>query len=148
MPTDPPPAPLVVEATPPPPAAPDDGLARGQNPVAGRTLAVTAVVATVGVVVALIGLGLLLRPLRSPTQDCGTAISYLLEGRVDILVDPADPPRGVTAAEARANNAKTCQARAGDRAKPAGALVVGGTGLAGAAAAVDGSVRFLRRRRR
>ena len=113
-----------------------------------RLLSVTVVVATLGVVVALIGVGWLLRPLSSPTQDCGTAWSFLATGQTNIFVDPTNPPKGITGAEATANNANPCQARAGERAKPAGALVVGGTLLALAAAVVDGIVRFRRHRRR
>lgn len=105
---------------------------------------VTVAVATVAVVVALVGLVWGTRPLQTPTQDCGTSFSFLLDGRVDEFVDPANPPAGITAADAEANNAEPCQERAADRARPAGALVVGGTLLAATAAVVDLGARGLR----
>lgn len=103
---------------------------------------VTAAVALVGVLVAVAGLASAARPLRSPTQDCGTALTYLTQGRVDEFVDPADPPTGATRAEAEANNAHPCQERAADRALPAGIAVVGGTAVALGAAVVEGVLRF------
>ncbi len=130
-----------VDTAPPPPASPD---------VAGRSrlAAVTVVVATVGVVIALIGVVWGTRPLQTPTQDCGTAFSFLLDGRLNVFVDPNDPPSGVTPADAEANNQEPCQERAANRARPAGALAVGGTLLATAAAAVDVSARTVRWYRR
>jgi hypothetical protein len=107
-----------------------------------RVVRVTAVVALVGVLLALVGLGLGLQPLATPTQDCGTAATFLLQGRVNEYVNPADPPPGITRAEAEANNAEPCQERAGNRALPAGALLVGGTLLAAVAVLVEAAVRF------
>lgn len=123
--------------------------ASGKTPTrpGSRLLTGTAVVATLGVLVALVGVVWLLRPLSSPTQDCGTAWSFLATGRSNIYVDPSNPPKGIAGPEAKANNANPCQARAGERAKPAGALVVGGTFVALIAAVVDGVVRFRRHRR-
>ena len=112
-----------------------------------RLHAVTVLVATLGVVVALVGLFIGTRPLSTPTQDCGTSFSFLLDGRVNQYVDPANPPEGIDAGEARANNDEPCQERAADDARPAGALVVGGTFVAAAAAVVDLSVRGIRRYR-
>ncbi len=109
---------------------------------------VTVVVATICVFGALVGLVWGTRPLTTPTQDCGTAFSFLLDGRVDQFVDPSNPPEGITAEEARANNDRPCQERAATRSRPAGALVVGGTLMASATAAVDLAVRGVRRYRR
>ena len=139
MPEDPSPEPIDPRVAPAP--APPVG------PRARRLHAVTVVVATVGVLIALVGLVWGTRPLATPTQDCGTAFSFLLEGRIDVFVDPADPPAGVTPSEAEANNAEPCQERSADRAKPAAGVVVGGTVLAAVAAAVDGGARGWRRYR-
>jgi hypothetical protein len=104
----------------------------------------TVLIATLGVVVALAGLAWGTRPLATPTQDCGTPFSFLYQGRLNVYVDPADPPAGVSAAEAEANNAEPCQERAADRARPAGALVVGGTLVGAVAAVTDLGVRSWR----
>lgn len=120
--------------TPPPTAA--------TVPPRPRGLRVTALVATLGVVVALIGLAQSARPLATPTQDCGTALTFLAGGRVDEFVDPADPPAGVSRAEAEANNAEPCQERAAARALPAGIAVVGGTALGLLAVGIEGLVRL------
>ncbi len=104
---------------------------------------ITAAVALLGVLVALVGLGLGLRPLATPTQDCGTAATFLLQGLPNEYVDPSNPPEGITRAEAEANNAEPCQERAGNRALPAGVLVVGGVTLVGVGGAPGGGgVRF------
>ncbi len=108
---------------------------------------ITVLVATVGVLVAIAGVVWGTRPLSTPTQDCGTSFSFLLAGRVDVYVDPANPPAGVSASEAEANNQEPCQERSADRARPAGALVVGGTLVGAAAAAVDLGTRGVRRYR-
>ena len=113
-------------------------------------LRATAVIATIGVVVALLGLGLLFLPVQTPTQDCGTSIGFLLDGRVDELVNPDDPPKGITAAEARANNAEPCRDRVADRAKPAAVLFGAGMVAALGAAGTEVAIRttgWLRRRR-
>lgn len=112
-----------------------------------RLHAITVLVATLGVLVAVAGLFMGTRPLSTPTQDCGTSFSFLLDGRVNRYVDPSSPPEGITAGEAESNNDEPCQERAADRARPAGALVVGGTIAAAAAAIVDLSVRGVRRYR-
>ncbi|MEO6989623.1 MAG: hypothetical protein ABI239_13365 [Aquihabitans sp.] len=106
------------------------------------TVTATAWVALAGLVVAFIGLGVLLRPLHTPTQDCGTAAGFLLDGRVNEFVNPDAPPAGITKAEALANNAKPCQERAGNRALPAGIAVVVGTLIGLIAVAVEAIVRW------
>lgn len=91
------------------------------------SVTVTAWVALAGLVVAFIGIGVLLLPLRTPLQDCGTAAGFLLDGRVDEVANPDDPPAGTTKADVLDNNATRCQERAANRARPAGMAVVGGT---------------------
>lgn len=86
----------------------------------------TAWVATIGVVVALVGIGLSLRPVATPTQDCGTTLAFLVEGRSNIYVDPNDLPDGVTASKAQANNELPCRERVADQAKPALILFTAG----------------------
>ncbi len=127
-------APVATAETQPPPPSP--------RVPGARLVRATAVVALVGVLVALVGVGLGLLPLATPTQDCGTAATFLLQGRVNEYVDPADPPTGITSAQAEANDAEPCQERAGNRALPAGALVVGGTAVAVAAVLVESVARF------
>ncbi|MEZ5177453.1 MAG: hypothetical protein R2746_03995 [Acidimicrobiales bacterium] len=115
---------------------------RGSWPPGARLVRATAIVGFVAVLVALVGLALGLRPLSTPTQDCGTAASFLLRGKVNVFVDPSNPPEGITRAEAEANNAEPCQERAANRAKPAGALVVGGTFVGLVALLVEWVARF------
>jgi len=106
---------------------------------------ITVVVAALGLLVALGGIWWGTRPLSTPVQDCGTSFSFLLDGRLNVFVqDPANPPEGITTEEAQANNADPCQERAANRARPAGALAIGGTLVGAAAAAVDLGVRGLR----
>ena len=112
-------------------------------PIRGRRgVRITAVVAFVGVLVALLGMVLLTRPLKTPTQDCGTPITFLTGGKQNVFVDPKSPPKGVTKAEAKANNDEPCQERAFNRALPAGILVVGGTFTALVAMVVETALRF------
>lgn len=129
------PTPLPVTVMTPPPL-------RGSRAPGARLVRATAALSLVGVLVALLGIGLALRPLSTPTQDCGTAASFLLQGRANEFVDPSNPPEGITAAQAEANNAEPCQERAGNRALPAGALVVGGTVLGLVAVLVESVTRF------
>lgn len=86
----------------------------------------TALIATVGVVSALVGLLLVIRPIETPALDCGTALGVLLDGRPDEFLDPDDPPEGVTAAEAEASNDNPCRKRAAAAARPAAAMVAAG----------------------
>ncbi|CAN5519080.1 hypothetical protein BH10ACT1_BH10ACT1_06620 [soil metagenome] len=103
---------------------------------------ITAVVATLGIVIALVGIGLASRPLSTPSQDCGTAVSFLLGGRLNEFVDPGNPPKGVTRAEAEDNNADPCQERAANQARPAGVLVLLGALVALAALLTEFSARY------
>lgn len=138
--------PVDTPTEPSEPAAPARAtpVARPHRPV----MRATAVVAVLGAVAALVALALLARPLETPTQDCGTAVGFLLDGRVNEFADPADPPAGASRADAEANNAQPCQSRAADRAKPAGALLVAGTAVGVTAALVEATVRLRRRRAR
>ncbi len=114
-----------------------------------RVLHATAVVAAIGTVLALVGLALLLRPVQTPVQDCGTVAGFLLDGRTNELVDPANPPKGITRAEAEANNREPCRDRVADAAKPGAAIFVLGLVTATVAAAIELGVRgALWRRRR
>ncbi|MCB0971190.1 MAG: hypothetical protein KDA97_06685 [Acidimicrobiales bacterium] len=122
-------------AHPPPPAA----------------LRATAIVATVGVVVAIAGLLLLLRPVTTPVQDCGTALGFLLDGRTNTFADPADPPDGLTEAEVTDNNERPCRVRVADTARPGAIAFVAGMALAIVALLVEAVARgssWLRRRAR
>jgi hypothetical protein len=112
-----------------------------------RAVQITAITALAGVVAALVGLALVARPLRTPTQDCGTALTFLVSGGVNEYVDPSNPPEGITAADAEDNNADPCQERAGDRALPALLLVVGGTAIGVGALIAEWSLRDRMRRR-
>ncbi|MCU1371491.1 MAG: hypothetical protein JWO77_2685 [Ilumatobacteraceae bacterium] len=142
-------------APPPPPDAPDTSDAPGPavapvRPAAHGVVSATALIATLGVVVALIGLGLMLRTVSTPTQDCGTSIAFLLQGRVNVFVSVDDPPEGITKAEAEANNATPCRERVADQVKPAALLFGAGLVAAVGAAAVEMAVRgagWLKRRR-
>ena len=124
--------------------------AAGEQPAPSGLLRVTAIVALVGVVVGLIGFALLLRPVSTPVQDCGTSLVFLLTGRANTYADPADPPAGVTKAEAKANNARPCRTRVADQSLPPALVMVGGVALATGAAVVEMTSRGLawRRRRR
>lgn len=124
----------TTDPAPAPPAAPE-------RPAPQGLLRATALIATIGLVVALLGLGILLLPVSTPTQDCGTSLGFLLDGRVNQLVSETDPPQGITPAEAEANNARPCRERVADRAKPAGVLLVAGLVPAVLAATVEISVR-------
>lgn len=123
-----------------PAAAPSPPRRRG-------VLRATAVVATVGVLVALVGVVVLALPVHAPLQDCGTTFTYLFDGKVDTLGDPAKPPKGHSSADVRANNAKTCHDRVVDKAKPAAVLLLGGLAVALAATATEMAARWRLSRR-
>lgn len=108
---------------------------------------VAPVVAVVGLVVALIGVGLVLRPLSTPTQDCGTALTFLLDGEPNQFVNPNNPPEGVTPEQAQANNEHPCQERAANQARPAALMVTVGTLAALIAAITESTARYAGRRR-
>jgi len=133
--TDPATAPTPDAAEPAPAAA---------RPGPSGLFQATAIIATIGVVVALIGLGLLFLPVQTPTQDCGTSIGFLLDGRVNELVSETAPPAGITPAEAKANNAQPCRSRVADRTKPAAVLFVAGMVAALGAATTEVAVRATR----
>lgn len=132
----------------PPTSAPAAGEAPTAPPPASGLLRWAAVVASVGVVVALVGIGVLLLPVATPARDCGTAYGYLADGRYDQALDPAAPPEGVTRAEAEADNAEPCHDRVVARARPAGLMIVGGTFVALVAVVVEGVARTAARLRR
>ena len=90
----------------------------------------TAIIATVAVAVAALGMLALLRPISTPAVDCGTSLAVLLDGRPNQYVDPNDPPEGVTEAEAKANNEEPCRDRVADAARPAVLAVAVGTVVA------------------
>lgn len=125
-----------VEAAPPPQGG------RDRAP-----LRVPAVVTVVGLVVAAVGAVIGFWPLSTPTQDCGTAASFMIQGRVNVFVNPDNPPEGITPDEARANNAEPCQERAANRGLIALALVVGGA-LAGVVSVITEATIRLRSRLR
>jgi len=107
-------------------------------------------VATIGVIAALIGLGLLLRPVETPVQDCGAPIAFLLDGRTNVGADPTAPPPGLTAADVRSNNERPCRVRVAEAAKPAGTLIAAGLVAAVGAALVESFARgfwWMRNRR-
>lgn len=110
-------------------------------------LRVAPLVALLGVVAALVGVGLVLRPLSTPTQDCGTALTFLLDGEPNQWVSVDDPPEGVTPEQARDNNEHPCQERAANQARPAAALAFVGTFVALVAAISEIAVRIADRRR-
>lgn len=142
-------------AAPPPTAAPAPSVGGGPDrdassaavPPRPAILRATPVIALVGVLLALAGLGWSARPLRTPTQDCGTAFAFLLTGRIDVLVDPQNPPAGVTRAEAEANNRRPCQERAAARAVPALIALLSGVLLALLALVVEVGTRLRLHRR-
>jgi hypothetical protein len=115
----------------------EEGLRRSD-----RTVRITAIVALTGVVAALLALGYTALPLRSPTQDCGTALTFLLDGRVDEFVDPNAPDDEFTTEEAVANNTRPCQERAAGRARRAGVPFVGGIVAAVSSLVVEQVVRY------
>ncbi|HRW36978.1 MAG: hypothetical protein KDB04_02310 [Acidimicrobiales bacterium] len=143
----PPPPPSPVAAS--DPDAP--GAAPASRPGPTRLQRTTALVATVGVVVVLIGLLVLLRPVSTPTQSCGTSLGVLLDGRANEYVyDVQNPPAGITRAEAEANNARPCRERVADIARPAAvAMAVGLVAAVGAliVEVVDRSFAWRRRAR-
>lgn len=108
----------------------------------------TALVATIGLLAAIVGIALLARTVHSPLQDCGTVYGFLRYGRTDVSADPANPPKGVSRAQVDATNAKPCRPRVADRARPSAALILGGTAMALAASLTEAIARGVARRRR
>ncbi len=109
---------------------------------------ISALVATIGVVIALVGIALMLRPVSTPVQDCGTALGFLLDGGVNEFADPTDPPEGLTAAEVSDNNTRPCRERVADTARPGLALFLAGTLGATGAAVTEVTARGWRWHRR
>ena len=72
--------------------------------------------------------------------------AIVLSGRPDVLVDPDNPPDGLTKAEAEAANDQRCQARVAERAVPGGILVAAGLLIGLVAAVVEWLARIARRR--
>ena len=105
----------------------------------------TAVIALLGVLLSLVGIVGLLRPVETPTQDCGTSLAVLLQGRPNEFVDPNDLPDGVTAAEAQDNNERPCRDRVADQAATSAWLIAGGLVVALLATIVEVAVRALAR---
>lgn len=108
----------------------------------------TALVATIGVLSAVVGIALLARTVHTPLQDCGTVYGFLRYGRTDVLADPANPPKGVSRAQVEATNAKPCRPRVAERARPSAALILGGTAAALAALLAEATTRGVDRRHR
>lgn len=126
---------------PPPPPAP------GRASSLERTVRATSWIAAVATLVAMLGLVGLMRPVSTPTQDCGLAGAFLLDGRTNTLVDPTDPPPGVTAAEAEDNNERPCRTRVIEVARVPALAVVVGTGVGLLAGLVEVVVRLSARQR-
>lgn len=112
------------------------------RPPLPRALRATAIIATIGVAVSVLGLLATLRPVRTPTQDCGLAAAFLLSGRVNEYADETAPPRGVTKAEAKANNRRPCRPRVADAARPGIILFVSGLLVALVATIVELLIRL------
>lgn len=110
-----------------PSAPPEFSSPTEARPRTPKRLRVTALVATVGTVVAMVGLVLLLRPVTTPVQDCGLTVAFILEGRVDVYADPTNPPSGLTTAEVESANAQPCRTRVADAARPGFSLLAIGT---------------------
>ena len=134
-----------------PPSGPNStgspGPGRSSRPPRPRLLDLTAVVAALGVVIALAGVGVLALPVRTPLQDCGSSFTFLYDGRTNTLGDPDHPPKGITKAQVLATNAKPCRPRVADRAITAAELILGGLALAIVTVLVEVVIRQVVRRR-
>jgi uncharacterized membrane protein HdeD (DUF308 family) len=122
---------------------PDAGRSSGLD----RTVRTTSRIAAVAALVALLGLLALLRPVSTPTQDCGLAGAFLLDGRTDVFIDPTDPPEGVTAEQAEDNNERPCRTRVVEVARVPALAVVVGTAVGLVAGLVEVVVRLSARQR-
>ena len=109
---------------------------------------VTAGVAAASLVLALIGLVVVTRTVRTPLQDCGVAAAYLLDGRVDQFADPDEPPTGLTRTEVLDNNADPCRERAANQARPGLLLIAIGLVVGLVATFVEIMARWRWRRER
>lgn len=127
---------------------PTPGAAPAGRPGPTRLQRTTAIIATLGVAVAVLGLLALLRPISTPAVECGSSLTVLLDGRPDQFIDPSDPPAGVTAEEAEAHNAEMCRARVADAARPAVIAIAVGILVAIGAVVVEAVERALAWRQR
>lgn len=108
-----------------------------------RLISASTVAAWVGLALILAGLVVGSVPVRSPkVQDCGAPLAFVLTGRVDVFVDPNNPPRGFTPKQAVAANKRPCRTRVAPRAVRSAELLLGGllVGLTGVALLVVGRV--------
>lgn len=129
---------------------PDDPTEERSRRAAGtpRVARVTAGVAAASVVLALIGLVVVTRTVRTPLQDCGVAAAYLLDGRVDQFANPDEPPTGLTRAEVLDNNTDPCRERAANQARPGLLLIAIGLVVGLVATFVEIMARWRWRRER
>ena len=128
-------------------AEPPPDLPRPTRRWPDRVISVTPVFAAIALALILIGAVVLSIPVENPkVQDCGAPVVFVLSGRPDVLVDPDNPPDGLTKAEAEAANDQRCQARVAERAVPGGILVAAGLLIGLVAAVVEWLARIARRR--
>lgn len=108
----------------------------------------TAWSAAIGLLLTLAGAWVATRTVATPVQDCGVAAAFLLDGRVDVIADPENPPAGLTAEQVEENNDSPCQERAANQARPGLLLVISGVGLGLVAFATETLTRWRWRRKR
>ena len=119
----------------------------GPARLADRVISLTSIAAALTLVLFAAGAVLFLLPVTNPgVQRCGVPAKYLLDGRVDTLLDPAQPPKGFTKAQAQAADDHRCRTRVADRAVPGALLLTGGVGLGLVAAVAEWIARSARRR--
>lgn len=112
-----------------------------------RVISTTPVFAALALALIVAGAIVLSIPVENPkVQDCGAPVVFVLTGRPDVFVDPTNPPKGMTEAQAEAANADRCQSRVADRAVPGGILVAAGLVIGLLAAIVEWLARIARRR--
>lgn len=147
---DPAPDPTELGETPPATAAaevPTDVVVATPPARGSRFVRATAITALLGALLALAGIWVATRPVTTPVQDCGSAAAFLLDGRVDQLADPEDPPEGLTRAAVVDNNDRPCQERAAAQAGPGAVMIVAGTALGLLAGLVEALGRWWLRAR-
>ena len=129
------------------PAADVDAPAAPRRRWPDRVISVTPVFAAIALVLIVAGAIVLAIPVENPkVQDCGAPAVFVLTGRPDVFVDPANPPKGLTAAQARSANANRCQERVAARAVPGAILLAIGLVIGLVAAIVEWLARIARRR--
>lgn len=109
---------------------------------------VPAIVAAFGLVIVLGGVFQATRTVETPLQDCGVAAAFLIDGRMNVVADPSNPPDGHTSADVRSNNDKPCQERAANQARPGAVAIVVGLFVISVAALSEVVFRRRLRRRR